>query len=114
MACSYYIQSDFCADRPYPNEKEFKRNPLMSLEEDIINIYPAAKVEFDCVKTDPLQNQLHYTFIMKNLRGTQFTFWIITTSNPNRWMFGWKHEGHLQSRSWHYIAKDIIGYYRTF
>lgn len=103
MAHSTYIATDYYNGRPY-SEEEYVRDPSLTILEELQSRF----------KNLDIQSNDGYLFTMKNFQGKELTFTIYSCNQNGHWFFGWKHERFTQTRTWHYICKDILGYYSHF
>lgn len=111
MACEYHVISDAYANFPYPYEEEYIRDEKLSFLEDLKN-------QFKNIKNIDIKSTREFVYTMKTLMGTELIFYIKPANryehhdkSDTSLFFGWKHEGYMQERSWHYICKDIRLYY---
>jgi len=101
------------ANRPHPNEIEFKRFPVLSFLDNIIFYFKEEKVQLKKTKEtiDRKTNAVAEYFEIKTACGKVFCFSIMPYQH--NYMFGWLSEGYIQERSWHFIIRDIILVYNS-
>jgi len=110
---AHIIETDYYANRPYAYETEYVRDPSLTILRELQQRFPKLQIESTLKPNE---------YKMISVMGTEFKFYIDSNVDKSgyfmhyssyNYKFGWNHEGYLQTRSWHYICKDIYHYYSS-